>query len=307
MTTHVAVLKGGWSAEREVSLVTGTECATGLRHAGYKVTEVDVGRDIARILEELNPDVAFNALHGRWGEDGCVQGLLEILQIPYTHSGVMASAVAMNKPLAKEVYLKAGIPCTGGGVYSRDEVLAGDVMPRPYVVKPPCEGSSVGVHIAFDGSNLPPLDAGNWQFGDEVLVEPYIAGRELTVAVLGDRALGVTDIIANQDEFYTYDAKYKEGGSNHLIPADIPEGDYARAMDLALRAHQAVGCRGVSRADFRYADGAEGDDGGALYLMEINTQPGMTPTSLVPELAEYNGMSFAELMMWMVEDAGCGR
>ena len=232
------------------------------------------------------------------------RALLEVLEIPYTHSGVMASSVAMYKPLAKQVFESAGIRCTAGDIFDRDEVLAGDVMPRPYVVKPANEGSSVGVEIIHQGDNRKPLDAEKWRFGEQVLVEPYIAGRELTVAVMGAQALGVTEIFAIKGEFYTYEAKYADGGSDHVVPAQLPPEDYQMAMDQAVVAHQAVGCRGISRADFRYADG---DPSGQLYLMEINTQPGMTQTSLVPELAEYAGISFADLMTWMVEDAGCGR
>ncbi len=305
MTKHVAVLMGGWSAEREVSLSSGRECAEGLRQAGYQVSEIDVDHGVAAELHQLNPDVAFNSLHGRWGEDGCIQGLLEVLQIPYTHSGVMASSVAMNKPLAKDIFEAAGIRCTGGGVHCKEEVLADDVMARPYVIKPINEGSSVGVHIVYDGDNRAPLAADTWNFGDQVLVEPYVDGRELTVAVMGDAAVAVTEIFAHAGKFYTYDAKYAEGGSTHTIPADMPPPDYQAALDMALKAHEAIGCKGVSRADFRYA--ADQGPGQGLYLMEINTQPGMTPTSLVPEQAAYIGMGFSDLMTWIVEDAGCGR
>jgi D-alanine-D-alanine ligase len=305
MTKHVAVLMGGWSTEREVSLSTGSECAEGLRQAGFKVSEVDVDHDLSEVLGKLRPDVAFNALHGRWGEDGCIQGLLEVLEIPYTHSGVMASSVAMHKPLAKQVFEAVGIRCSAGGIFGRDAVLAGDVMARPYVIKPHNEGSSVGVHIVFEGDNRLPLDQEGWPYGDEVLVEPYIEGRELTVAVLGNEAIAVTEIFAHAGSFYTYEAKYAEGGSTHEIPADLPADVTAEALDLALRAHQAIGCHGVSRADFRYADAT--GPGQGLYLLEINTQPGMTPTSLVPEQAAHMGMSFPELMTWIVEDAGCGR
>jgi len=304
MTRHVAVLKGGWSAEREVSLVTGRACAEALRGEGYRATEIDVGRDLARVLEELRPDACFNALHGRWGEDGCVQGLLEVMGIPYTHSGVRASAVAMYKPAAKEIFRDAGIPLADGQVVSRKVLLAGDVMPPPYVVKPLNEGSSVGVCIVMPGENARPFGADEWPFGEEVLIERYVPGREIQVAVMGDRAIGAIEI-RPKGRFYDYETKYTDGKAVHLMPAPIPPADYAEALRLALLAHTALGCRGVSRADLRYDDTKPGP--AQFYMLEINTQPGMTPLSLVPEIAAHAGMSFGALVRWIVEDAGCGR
>lgn len=295
----VAVLKGGLSAEREVSLSTGRECAKALRAAGYEVVEVDCGLDLAARLAEISPDVCFNALHGRWGEDGCVQGMLEWLRIPYTHSGVLASALAMDKQRAKEAYRAAGLPCVESVVVAREAVEAGHVLPAPYVVKPVNEGSSVGVYIVHPGSNAPRLSA---EMPAQVMVETYAPGREMTVSVLGDRALCVTDIIT--DGWYDYDAKYKPGGSRHELPANIPAEIEAACLDYALRAHKALGCRGLSRTDFRW-DEARGIDG--LILLETNTQPGMTPTSLSPEQAAHVGITFPELCRWIVEDASCNR
>jgi D-alanine-D-alanine ligase len=299
MKRRVAVLKGGWSAEREVSLVSGAACAAALRAAGYLVNEIDVHRDPRGLLEQLTPlpSVAFNALHGRYGEDGCIQGLLDILGLPYTHSGLLASALAMHKPMSKRLFADAGIPVAEHLIVDRDQVLEGDVMPRPYVIKPLDEGSSVGVHIVREGDNAVPFGGGEWPFGREVMVERFVAGRELTVAVMGDRPLAVTEI-TTQRGFYDYDAKYADGGSIHVIPAELDAAVSADAMDLALRAHRTLGCRGVSRADFRY-------DGQSLYMLEVNTQPGMTPTSLVPEQAAHVGISFEDLVSWMVENAEC--
>lgn len=299
MPPRVAVLMGGLSAEREVSLVSGRECATALREAGYEVIEVDCGRDLASRLADLQPDVCFNALHGRWGEDGCVQGILEWLAIPYTHSGVLASALAMDKAKTKEVYAAAGLPVVSSVLADRDTVEAGHVLPPPYVVKPNNEGSSVGVYIVHPGSNAPRLAA---SMPATVMVEAYAPGRELTTTVMGDRALGVTDIIT--DGWYDYDAKYKPGGSRHECPANVPKEIEAACLDYALRAHAALGCRGVSRTDFRW-DEARGLTG--LILLETNTQPGMTPTSLAPEQAAMQGMSFAAFCDWMVKDASCNR
>lgn len=305
-TKHVAVLMGGWSAEREVSLVSGAKCAEALRAEGYRVTEVDVDRSIASVLGILQPDTAFNALHGRWGEDGCVQGLLEVLAIPYTHSGVRASAIAMHKPAAKDMFRQAGLPCPDGVVMNRHDVARGHPMTPPYVVKPLNEGSSVGVHIVQQGDNFPPgrVFAAGWEMGEEVLIEPFIPGRELTVAVMQGRSLAVTEILP-ESKFYDYQSKYAAGGSRHVIPAVIEPAVYAMAMQVALRAHTVIGCRGVSRADFRYDDTKPGGEG--LFLLEINTQPGMTPTSLVPEQAAHLGISFASLCRWLVEDASCER
>lgn len=295
----VAVLKGGLSAEREVSLVSGRECAKALREAGYEVVEVDCGLDLAARLAELSPDVCFNALHGRWGEDGCVQGMLEWLRLPYTHSGVLASSLAMDKQKAKEAYRAAGLPIVDSVVVPREAVEAGHVMAAPYVVKPVAEGSSVGVHIVHPGSNAPRLAA---EMPAEVMVEAYVPGRELTVSVLGDRALCVTDILT--DGWYDYDAKYKPGGSRHVVPAAVPEEITAACLDYALRAHRALGCRGLSRTDFRWD---EGRGLAGLILLETNTQPGMTPTSLSPEQAAQVGISFPDLCRWIVEDASCDR
>jgi D-alanine-D-alanine ligase len=297
--SKVAVLMGGPSAEREVSLVSGRECAAALREAGYQVVEVDCGPDLPARLAEIKPDVCFNALHGRWGEDGCVQGLLEWLRIPYTHSGVLASALAMNKARAKEVFAAAGLPILRSVLAKREAVSQGHVLPPPYVVKPNNEGSSVGVYIVREGSNAPRLAE---TMPEQVMVETYAPGRELTCAVMGDRALCVTDIITNG--FYDFDAKYKTGGSRHVVPADLPVEITAACLDYALRAHQALGCRGVSRTDFRWDD-SRGLDG--LILLETNTQPGMTPTSLAPEQAGKLGISFPAFCAWMVEDASCNR
>jgi len=299
--THVAVLKGGWSPEREVSLSSGHECAKALRTAGFRVSEIDVDRKIAGTLEAMGPDVIFNALHGPVGEDGTIQGLLNVLGIPYTHSGVRASSVAMDKPTAKDVFLRHGLRCPGGMVVGLDAFEQGDPMDRPYVIKPIDQGSSVGVHIMREGCNYRPT-AGDWPFGDQVLIEPFIDGRELTVAVLDGEPLEVTEITSDRG-FYDYEAKYEEGGSVHLLPAPIPAVIREEALETARRAHTALGCRGVSRCDFRYDDTAS--DPGTLYLLEINTQPGMTPTSLVPEQAAFRGIGFADLVARMVEGARC--
>ena len=305
-TKHVAVLMGGWSAERPVSLVTGRGCAEALRDEGFKVSEIDVGRDIADVLSRLKPDVCFNALHGQWGEDGCIQGLLEVLGIPYTHSGLLASAVAMHKERAKAVFRTAGLPVVGSTVVSRHEAAKGQVMNPPYVIKPVNQGSSVGVFIIRQGDNRPPseLTSPDWHLGEDVMVEEYVPGRELTVAVMDGKALGVTDIVP-KTEFYDFDAKYAPGGSVHVIPAKIHKTAYDQALDIAQRAHAALGCRGVSRTDLRY-DTTKGEPG-RMVILEVNTQPGMTPTSLVPEQAAFNGISYGALCRWIVEDASCER
>ncbi len=299
-TPLVAVIMGGPSAEREVSLSSGRECAAALREAGYEVAEVDAAADLCARLSDLSPDVVFNALHGRWGEDGCVQGMLEWLRIPYTHSGVLASALAMDKARTKSAYRAAGLPVVDSVLAPRDEVRTRHVLPPPYVVKPNNEGSSVGVYLVAEAANAPP------QLSDEmpqtVMVEAYAPGRELTTTVMGDRALTVTDILT--DGWYDYDAKYKPGGSRHVVPAQVPQEIFDACMEYALRAHVALGLRGLSRTDFRW-DEARGRDG--LILLETNTQPGMTPTSLSPEQAAAVGISFPELMRWMVEDASCDR
>ena len=308
MSAQVAVLMGGLSAEREVSLNSGKACAAALREKGYAVSEVDVSRDLGALVKALTPkpDAVFNALHGRWGEDGCIQGLLELLQIPYTHSGVLASALAMDKQMAKTVVATAGVTSPEGIVIKAEDLGDSDPLPRPYVVKPVREGSSVGVRIVREGDNQPPISVHGWQPETELLVEPFIEGRELTVSVMGDRALAVTEIRPLGEGFYDYDAKYSEDSkvaAVHVLPAEVPAEIYDRAMEASLAAHKALGCRGVSRSDFRYDD--TGDMPGSLYYLETNTQPGMTSTSLVPEQARYLGMSFPDLCAWMVENAAC--
>lgn len=297
---RIAVLKGGRSAEREVSLVSGRECAAALRGEGFDVVEIDAGQDLPEVLSRARPDVVFNALHGRCGEDGCVQGILEWLGIPYTHSGVLASALAMDKARAKQVFAAADLPVAESLLTSAEAARSGHPMAPPYVVKPVNEGSSVGVYLVHEAANAPA------QLGPEmpetVMVERYVPGRELTTTVMGDRALAVTDIVA--DGWYDYHAKYSPGGSRHVVPAAVPEEVAAACLDYALRAHRALGCRGVSRADFRW-DESRGVDG--LIILEVNTQPGMTPTSLAPEQAAHCGIGFGELVRWMVEDASCGR
>jgi D-alanine-D-alanine ligase len=307
MAKHVAVLMGGWSAEREVSLSTGRACCRALEEIGYRVTPIDVQPDVATVLEAVRPAVAFNALHGRIGEDGTIQGLLEILRIPYTHSGVLASALAMQKDRAKTVLKAAGVPVPDGMVVNRFDAAKSHVLPAPYVVKPISEGSSVGVIIVREDRTHPPQELlrEDWAFGEQVLVEKYVPGRELTCAVMGDRALGVIDIRPATGAFYDYDAKYAQGGSIHVLPAEIKPNIYQLVQELALTAHQALGCRGVTRSDLRYDDTEGGT--GDLVVLEVNTQPGMTPTSLVPELAAHAGYPFGELVRWMVEDASLNR
>jgi len=304
MAKHVAVLMGGWSAEREVSLRSGQACAAALARRGYQVTPIDVGRDIATVLTATKPDAALNVLHGRPGEDGTLQGLLEILGIPYSHSGVMASAVAMQKDYAKAMFRAHGVPVAEDRVVSRLEAAKAHLMPPPYVIKPVAEGSSVGVFIVTQAHPHPPqeLFRDDWAFGDKVMVERYVPGKELTCAVMGDRALDVIEIVPTT-RFYDYEAKYAAGGSKHLLPAQILPNVYQEVRRLALAAHNALGCRGVSRADFRYDDRGTGE----LICLEVNTQPGMTETSLVPELAAYAGITFDELVQWMVEDASINR
>jgi D-alanine-D-alanine ligase len=304
---HVAVLMGGWSAEREVSLNSGAACANALESVGYRVTRIDVDRNIADTLTGLKPDVCFNALHGKWGEDGCVQGILETLEVPYTHSGVLASALAMDKERAKTAFRAAGIPVAESVVVSPIAAARQHLMQPPYVIKPVTEGSSVGVFIVREDHAHPPqeLTRPDWAFGN-VMVERYIGGRELTCAVLGDRPLGIIDILPAEGlSFYDYEAKYAKGGSRHILPAQISPNIYEFIQKLALDAHNALGCRGVSRADFRFDDRPEGT--GELVCLEVNTQPGMTATSLVPELAAHAGLTFGELVRWMVEDASCNR
>ena len=303
---HVAVLMGGWSAEREISLRSGKACADALERSGYQVSRIDVDRDVAATLRARKPDVALNVLHGRPGEDGTLQGLLEVLGIPYSHSGVLASALAMKKDIAKSVLNSAGVPVPGGMVAARKEAAKRHLLPPPYVIKPVAEGSSVGVFIVREDHKHPPqeLTRADWAFGDQILVEPYIPGKELTCAVMGDLALGVIEIVPTV-KFYDYEAKYAPGGSKHLLPAPIAADVYREVQRLALAAHRALGCRGVTRSDFRFDDSLAAVKG--LFCLEVNTQPGMTETSLVPELAGHAGISFEDLVKWMVEDASLDR
>ena len=304
---HVAVLMGGWASERPVSLSSGNACADGLERAGYKVTRVDMDRDVADVLKKLAPDAVFNALHGPFGEDGTIQGVLELLEIPYTHSGVLASALAMDKEKAKTIARRVGMPVAEAKIVTRAEAADKHVMTPPYVIKPVNEGSSFGVLIVREDQSHPPqeLYSADWPYGERIMVERYIPGRELTCAVMGDVALGVTEIIPEGHAFYDYDAKYVQGGSKHQCPAEIKPNIYQKIQTLSLKAHQAIGCRGVTRSDFRFDDGPAGT--GELVWLEINTQPGMTPTSLVPEIAAHAGHTFEELLTWMVEDASCNR
>ena len=304
MTKRIAVLLGGLSAERPVSLVSGKACADALRRKGWDVVEIDPTRDLAAQLAEAAPDVVFNGLHGEWGEDGKVQGILEHYGKPYTHSGVLASALAMDKQRAKAVFERFGVPCPEGRLVNRFEAARAHAMTPPYVAKPNAQGSSVGVFIVLEGANRPPaeLAAADWALGEEVLVEKFIPGRELTTAVMGNRALGVTEILP-ATAFYDYEAKYAAGGSKHVIPAQIPENIADECRRLALLAHEALGCRGLTRSDFRWDEHGSGQ----LWLLEINTQPGMTPTSLAPEQAAWNGIDFDDLVQWMAEDASCPR
>ena len=300
---RVAVIYGGWSSEREVSISSGTQMLKAAQAAGYDAVGIDADRNLAAQLTEVKPDVVLNGLHGPWGEDGCVQGLLEIMDLPYSHSGVLASALAMDKLKSKAVYRAAGLPVAEDRQVTRAEAAVAHPLEPPYVVKPVNEGSSFGVLIVREGTNGPPQEllGESWHYGDYLMAEEFIPGRELTVAVLGDRALAVTEITTLRD-YYDFDAKYSAGGSRHVIPADVPEHISAMAMDFALRAHQVLGCRGATRSDFRYDDKRD-----RLVILETNTQPGMTPTSLVPEQAAFVGMSFEDLVAWMIEDASCRR
>lgn len=307
MTLHVAVLLGGFSSERPVSLNSGKACADALEAEGFRVTRIDVGHDVAQVLSELKPDVAFNALHGPFGEDGAIQGLLEFLEIPYTHSGVLASALAMNKVKAKTIAKTAGVPVLDTLVVNRRKAAEAHVIPAPYVVKPIAEGSSFGVLIVREDQAHPPqeLHGADWGFGEEVMIERFVPGRELTCAVMGDVALPVCEITTEGHAFYDYESKYLPGGSKHVIPAALSPAVTKRVQEAALAAHRAIGCRGVSRSDFRYDD--RFGEGGELVWLEVNTQPGMTATSLVPDIARAAGHSFGELLSWMVRDASCKR
>lgn len=308
MPKHVAVLMGGWAAERPVSLKSGKACAAALIERGYRVSEIDVARNLGAVLGELAPDVVFNALHGPFGEDGTVQGLLEIMGLPYTHSGVLASSLAMRKDRAKVVMAAAGVPVAEGITALRQEVANRHVMEPPYVAKPVANGSSFGVYIVREGRSHPlqELMREDWPLGDEMLVERFIPGRELTCGVMGHGAtvkpLDVIEIRPATGEFYDFDAKYAAGGSIHLLPAPLKPNIYQKVQEMAVRAHEALGCRGVSRADFRFDDATD-----TLVCLEVNTQPGMTETSLVPELAAHKGLSFGELVEWIVEDASVER
>ncbi len=304
MSKHVAVLMGGWSAERPVSLKSGKACADALEASGCRVTRVDVDREVASALYKLKPDVAFNALHGPFGEDGTIQGILEVLGLPYTHSGVLASALAMRKDRAKIVMAAAGVPVATGVTASRFEVARRHVLPPPYVAKPVGNGSSFGVIIVKKDRSHPPQEAGreDWPLGEEMLVEEFINGMELTCGVMGGKPLDVIEIVSNVGDFYDFDAKYAPGGSNHILPARLKPNVYQRVQEMAVAAYKALGCRGVSRADFRYDDATD-----TLVCLEVNTQPGMTETSLVPDMAAHIGLSFGELVKWMVEDASCDR
>ena len=303
--TRVCVLHGGISTEREVSLSSGLQVAAALREAGYDVTLIDVTDDLPALLKALTPkpDAVFNALHGRFGEDGAIQGVLDWLNIPYTHSGIRASAIAMDKQVSKAMFVAAGLPVAKGAIVAVEDLFAADPMPMPYVIKPISEGSSVGVEIIRLGGNRRATVAREWRFGPTAMVEEFIPGRELTVSVMGDRALAVTDIIADAGAFYDYESKYADGGSHHIVPAAVHPDIYALAMDVALRAHETIGCRGATRSDFRYDD-TQGEPG-RLVLLEINTQPGLTPTSLLPEQAAHTGMDFPSLCAWMVRHATC--
>ncbi len=306
MAKKVAVLKGGLSVEREVSLDSGAACADALRQAGYDVVEIDVGRDISQKLTDIKPDVVFNALHGRYGEDGIIQGLLEILEIPYTHSGVLSSALAMDKHQSKILFKANGIPVADHIIATRGEIASKHIMKPPYVIKPVAEGSSVGIFLVKSEADLPIQEilSAEWRGGEELMVERFIAGRELTCAVMGNVALGVIEITTDL-HFYNYEAKYEENGSKHLLPAPVSQKIYEKIQQLSLKAHEALGCKGVTRADFRFHD--VGNDYGELVCLEINTQPGMTKTSLVPEIAAHCGHDFVELVSWIVEDASCNR
>ena len=303
---HVAVLMGGWSGERDISLQSGRGCAAALRRQGFRVTELDADRAVATTLRELRPDVAFNALHGAWGEDGAVQGVLETLDIAYTHSGVLASALAMNKEISKRLFAAAGLPVAEDRVVPRQQASQTHILPPPYVVKPLCEGSSLGVFLVLDKNAPPPaqLASDTWCFGERVMVERFVPGRELTCCVMGDRVLDVIDIVTEQG-FYDYKNKYTPGGSQHLLPADVPEPVYRRVQEISLQAHNLLGCRGVSRADLRFDESIGGVEG--VFLLEVNTQPGMTETSLIPDIAAHVGISYDQLVGWMVEDASCPR
>lgn len=296
---HVCVLKGGWSNEREVSLVSGDAISKGLREAGYEVTEIDVQPDIFNVLQKLSPEAVFNGLHGTWGEDGCVQGILETLKIPYTHSGVKSSALAMDKILSKKLFQSVGIPCAPDMIVKADKLFLEDPMPRPFVVKPYNDGSSVGVIIVEEGDQLNLEMEGPWQDTENLMIEKYIPGRELTVSVLEDKALCVTEL-KPKEGFYDYKAKYQDGMTDHILPAELTSLQENILKDMAEKAHEILGCRGVSRSDFRM-------DGEDIYILETNTQPGMTPLSLLPEQAQYMGINFSELVHRMMEDASCER
>ncbi len=298
MALRVALLKGGWSSEREVSLSSGAAAEKALKFLGYEVVAIDVAPDIGKVLTELKPDIVFNALHGQYGEDGTIQGLLELLGIPYTHSGVLASALAMHKARAKAVFRASGLRCPEGGVFTVADILDHSPVPKPFVVKPVADGSSVNVFLIFEESDLDAMRS--LPPALSMLVEPYIPGREIQVAVLDGKAIGAIEI-RTKSKFYDYEAKYTVGKAEHLMPAPLPEADYAEVLRLAERAHTALGCRGLTRSDFRYDDTGIGQS--LFYLLETNTQPGMTELSLAPEIALHHGITFADLIRHLVEHA----
>lgn len=300
---HVAVLMGGMSSEREVSLSSGKGIVAALEALGYQVTSVDPGRDTAEVLARVKPDVVFNALHGPYGEDGCIPGLLEVMGIPYTHSGVLASALGMDKVKSRDIFMSNGIRCAEGKLVHKWENHKGDPMPRPYVAKPLYEGSSIGVEVVFEGDDFD-FAKYTWPYGDSILVERYIPGREIQVAVLNDKAIGAIEI-RPKGRFYDYEAKYTEGKAEHIMPAPISKEAYEEVLAIGEKVHTILGCRSVSRVDFRYDDTPGGD--GNFYILEINTHPGFTPLSLVPEIAAYNGITYAQLVDMLVKEARCDK
>lgn len=305
--SDIVVLMGGWVAERDVSLSSGNACADALETLGYNVKRLDVDRNVAATLLDLKPDAVFNALHGPFGEDGCIQGILELMKIPYTHSGVLASALAMNKEKAKAVFFAAGVPTAEHNILAIDDIGDSHPVPPPYVLKPIEEGSSFGVLIVDREQPFPSSEVAEikQKYGDTIMVEKFIPGRELTCAVMGNKVLDIIEIIPNNEKFYNFQAKYEQGGSKHIIPAEISSEIYDTVQDYAMKAHISLGCKGITRSDFRYNDSIEGVSG--LFCLEVNTQPGMTPTSLVPEMAEHSGYNFSELVHWILEDASCQR
>lgn len=300
----VAIFMGGFSAEREVSLVSGAAVIKAVTELGHHAIPIDISRDMKALIKALEPkpDVVLNILHGRWGEDGRFQALLDLLEIPYAYSGVLASSLAMNKVMAKKIFKAEGIPTPESIVVPSEKAFTDKLMEFPYVIKPVCEGSSVGVSIIRKQEDIAALDGPSWIYGNEILVERFIPGREIHVGIMGERALGAIEI-RPKEGFYTYEAKYTEGKADHFMPAPIPGICYQAALDLSLKAHKALNCKGISRVDLRYDDTNETP--GQFYVLEVNTQPGMTPLSLVPEIAAYHGMTFKDLVSWMIENAQC--